>query len=289
MPAEMDVCQAHPGSVRLRLSKATWGISFKHLFDFIVALHLLVLMAPLMALAALLVKLTSPGPMVYSQTRLGRKGKPYRILKIRTMLHDCETLTGPQWSTPGDSRVTPIGRFLRRTHLDELPQLWNVLKGDMSLVGPRPERPEFATHLEKVIPYYQERLLIRPGVTGLAQVQLPGDSDLESVRRKLSYDLYYVENMNPMLDSKIIGSTVFKMLGFSYETMRKLFRLPEPHVIAENFDALPAEEAKPSPPQPNATIIQVSALNPPSTHSVQPPTTPTSFWTSVPFVAGRIL
>src|SRR5207248_4660391 len=141
--------------------------------------------------AMLLVKLTSPGPMLYTQTRLGRRGRPFTIYKIRTMLHDCESLTGPQWSTPGDTRITRVGRWLRRTHIDELPQLWNVLRGDMSLVGPRPERPEFIPELENAIPFYRDRLLVRPGITGLAQVQLPPDTDMDSVRRQLAHDIYY--------------------------------------------------------------------------------------------------
>ena len=105
--------------------------------------------------------------------RLGKNGRPFRLHKIRTMRHDCEKATGPRWAVPGDPRITPLGRFLRQTHLDELPQLWNVLRGEMSLVGPRPERPEFVPDLEQAIPHYRDRLLVRPGVTGLAQVQLP--------------------------------------------------------------------------------------------------------------------
>jgi lipopolysaccharide/colanic/teichoic acid biosynthesis glycosyltransferase len=222
----------------LHSSKRSLALSLKVAVEFIIALGLLVVTLPIMALAVLLVKLTSAGPGIYSQARLGRHGRPYRIYKIRTMIHNCEHLTGPQWSTPGDWRITKVGRFLRRTHLDELPQLWNVLRGDMSLVGPRPERPEFAIHLEEVIPLYRSRLVVRPGVTGLAQVQLPADTDLESVRTKLAYDLYYVQNLNPWLDFKIIVSTAFKVLGVSFATMRRRFRLPRPEKVLGNFERL---------------------------------------------------
>ena len=158
---------------------------WKPAMDRVFAAVLLVPAAPVMLVVMGLVRLTSPGPMIYRQTRLGRGGRPFTMYKIRTMIHDCERLTGARWLTPGDCRVTPIGRFLRATHLDELPQLWNILRGEMSLVGPRPERPEIVPQLERVLPAYRERLRVRPGVTGLAQVQLAPDTDLESVRRKL--------------------------------------------------------------------------------------------------------
>src|SRR4051812_6541463 len=196
------------------LSPAGHGyVSVKTLFDFGAALTLLVLTAPLIVLAMALVKLTSRGPALYAQTRLGKYGQPFTLYKIRTMTHDCESLTGPCWSLPGDSRVTIVGRWLRRTHLDELPQLWNVLTGDMSLVGPRPERPEFLPKLEQVIPHYRRRLQVRPGVTGLAQVQLPPDTDLASVEIKTAYDLSYVRTLGFGLDMRLCWATFFKMLG----------------------------------------------------------------------------
>src|SRR5206468_10815773 len=136
----------------------------------------------------LLVRATSRGPAIFKQVRLGRGGRPYALYKIRSMAHDCERLTGPRWATAKDPRVTPLGRFLRRSHLDELPQLWNVIRGEMSLVGPRPERPEFVARLERQVPGYRERLGILPGITGLAQVQLPPDEDLDHVRRKVACD-----------------------------------------------------------------------------------------------------
>lgn len=208
--------------------------------DFVTALVLLILTCPLILGAMLLVKLTSSGPMLYTQTRLGRRGRPFTIYKIRTMMNDCESLTGPRWSTPGDTRVTPVGRWLRRTHLDELPQLWNVLRGDMSLVGPRPERPEFVPRLEHTVAHYRLRLAVRPGVTGLAQVQLPPDSDLESVRIKTAYDLHYIRTIGAWLDVRIAWATLFKLLGFPYTRLRTLFRLPPRLAIEESYRRLSA-------------------------------------------------
>src|SRR5262249_23650737 len=141
-------------------------------------------------------------------------------------VHQCESQTGPCWATPNDPRVTSVGRFLRRTHMDELPQLWNVLRGEMSLVGPRPERPEFVAEFKKIIPHYEERLRVRPGMTGLAQVQLPPDSDLDSVRRKLLYDTYYTHHLSFGLDVQIVLGTVCYLMRVPFCVSRKLFRIP---------------------------------------------------------------
>jgi lipopolysaccharide/colanic/teichoic acid biosynthesis glycosyltransferase len=207
-----------------------WYTACKSAVDFAIALVLLLLAAPVILFCALLVRLTSRGPAFYSQVRLGRGGRPFRIYKLRTMVHDCEKSSGARWSTPGDPRITLLGRFLRKTHLDELPQLWNVLRGDMSLVGPRPERPEFVPSLERAIPGYRDRLLIKPGVTGLAQVQLPADTDIASVRRKINYDLHYVRSVGLWLDLRLIVCTAVHMLGVPYATVGRLFRLPRPEV-----------------------------------------------------------
>ena len=188
-------------------------LRFKTALEVVAALVLLLLAAPVIALAGLLVKLTSRGPVFYTQARVGRQGRLFTILKIRTMVHDCESLTGPRWSIPGDPRVTWVGNFLRRSHLDELPQLVNVLRGEMSLIGPRPERPEFLPALEREVPGYRGRLSVRPGVTGLAQLKLAPDTDLDSVRHKLTYDLYYVENLSLLLDLRILFCTAIKTLG----------------------------------------------------------------------------
>jgi lipopolysaccharide/colanic/teichoic acid biosynthesis glycosyltransferase len=237
MPTGTETCQELSCSVKGRgFPYSGWHISLKYATDFVIALVLFVLLFPLMAVTGLLVWFTSGRPIIYSQTRRGRNGVSFQIYKLRTMLHNCETLTGPCWSTPGDPRITPVGRFLRKTHLDELPQLWNVLRGEMSLVGPRPERPEFAIELSKKIAHYGERLVIRPGVTGLAQVQLPGDTDLTSVKRKLAYDLYYVKNLNPWLDVRIILSTCFKVLGVPFSQLRQWFALPSFKMVEYHFE-----------------------------------------------------
>lgn len=151
------------------------------------------------------------------------------------MYQDAESLTGARWSTPGDSRITPLGRWLRKTHLDELPQLWNVLRGDMSMVGPRPERPEFVPQLEQAIPYYRVRLLVRPGVTGLAQVQLPPDTDLNSVRAKLAYDIFYVRHVSLSLDLRVCWATAFHVVGVSFERIASLFRFTAREVIENAY------------------------------------------------------
>jgi lipopolysaccharide/colanic/teichoic acid biosynthesis glycosyltransferase len=198
----------------------------KRCADVALAGVMLVLALPILVVVGLLVKLTSRGPVIYSQTRLGLGGKPFRIYKIRTMAHNCEKHSGPRWATSNDPRITRVGGFLRKTHLDELPQLINVLRGDMSLVGPRPERPEFVPLLEQSIPRYRERLSVRPGVTGLAQVQLAADTDLDSVRRKLVYDLYYIRHMSPWLDLQLILSTACKVFHIPFETSQVLLRVP---------------------------------------------------------------
>jgi lipopolysaccharide/colanic/teichoic acid biosynthesis glycosyltransferase len=211
--------------------------------EWLLAGVLIVLAAPVLFLTALAVKLTSRGPILYSQTRVGKNGKLFTLYKIRSMLHDCEKDSGARWSTPGDSRVTPIGAFLRKTHLDELPQLWNVLRGDMSLVGPRPERPEFTPALERAIPHYRDRLAVRPGVTGLAQVQLPADTDLSSVRRKLAYDIYYIRYRGVWLDMRLVACTAVHMAGVPYRALCLLFVMPRPEAVEVAYQ----EHGKPQP------------------------------------------
>jgi lipopolysaccharide/colanic/teichoic acid biosynthesis glycosyltransferase len=232
------------------LPRSRWYDSLKIGAEFSFALLLAVFAAPVVFVAAILIKLTSRGPAFYTQTRLGRDGHSYTIYKLRSMRHNCEKDSGPCWSKDGDPRITPVGRFLRRTHIDELPQLWNVLRGDMSLVGPRPERPEFIPHLEEALPFYRSRLLVRPGVTGLAQVQLPPDTDLASVRRKLAYDLFYVRYRNPWLDFRLILATALHMVGVPYALLGKLLRLPAGEVIEQAYQSL--------------TTISGSASNPDS-------------------------
>jgi lipopolysaccharide/colanic/teichoic acid biosynthesis glycosyltransferase len=196
--------------------------------EFLLAAVMLLLTSPLILLVMVLVRLSSRGPAIYRQQRIGLGGRTFTIYKIRTMYEDSER-DGPTWAVPGDPRVTPVGWVLRATHLDELPQLINVLLGEMSLVGPRPERPEFVEKLERDLPGYRRRLAVRPGVTGLAQVQQPPDTDLASVRRKLNYDLYYVERIGPWLDARLIAGTVLKCLGVPFAWIGWVLQLPDPN------------------------------------------------------------
>jgi lipopolysaccharide/colanic/teichoic acid biosynthesis glycosyltransferase len=218
--------QAPPDGVRWRRPAAADAFS-KRATDLMVAGVLLVLLAPLLVLVGVLVKLTSRGPVIYTQTRAGRRGQPFSIHKFRTMVHDCERQSGVRWATPDDPRITRLGRFLRRTHLDELPQLWDVVRGAMSLVGPRPERPEFIPNLEQAIPGYGGRLEGRPGMTGLAQLQLPPDTDLASVSRKLRYDLHYLREASLSLDLRILLCTALYLGGVPYRTAGRWLRLPQ--------------------------------------------------------------
>jgi lipopolysaccharide/colanic/teichoic acid biosynthesis glycosyltransferase len=181
--------------------------------DFALAALMLVPALPVMLACALLVRLTSPGPAIYAQARVGRGGAVFTLYKIRTMRHDCERLTGPQWSKPGDTRITRVGRVLRALHLDELPQLWNVLRGDMALIGPRPERPEIVAKLREQVVGYDRRHAVKPGITGFAQVHLPPDSCLRTVRNKLAYDLFYVRNRGPCMALFVLFATGLKVLG----------------------------------------------------------------------------
>jgi lipopolysaccharide/colanic/teichoic acid biosynthesis glycosyltransferase len=221
-----------------------WYVACKTAFDFVAAAVLLVPAAPVIALAALLVKLTSRGPAFYTQTRVGRNGRLFTIYKLRSMIHRCESLTGPRWSIPGDPRVTRVGHVLRVTHLDELPQLLNVLRGEMSLIGPRPERPEFVPELERALPRYRERLAVLPGVTGLAQVQLPADTDLNSVRTKLAYDLYYIRHLSPGLDLRLLGCTALYAFGVPFRWSRRLFGVPDADTVRRAVPIVATAEAR---------------------------------------------
>jgi lipopolysaccharide/colanic/teichoic acid biosynthesis glycosyltransferase len=186
----------------------------KALFDRALALALLIPGLPLIGLLVLLVRLTSRGPGIYSQRRVGRGGYVFVMYKLRSMRTDAESATGPVWAGAGsDSRVTPLGYWLRKLHLDELPQLFNVVRGEMSLVGPRPERPEFVYVLAKQIPGYMDRLAVLPGITGLAQVNLPADTDLDSVRRKLALDCEYIDQASLLLDLRLILCTILRVFG----------------------------------------------------------------------------
>ena len=217
--------------------------AYRQGIEYLVAALLLAVALPVMAIAILLIKLTSRGPAFYLQTRLGRYGRLYTIYKLRTMVNNCERFSGACWAKTNDPRVTAVGSVLRKLHIDELPQLWNVLRGEMSLIGPRPERPEFLHELEKAIPQYRLRLLVRPGITGLAQVQLPPDTDLASVRRKLPYDLYYVRHSSPWLDMRIYLATMLHLSSAPVPLRRGLLLLPHGEQLQIDADASGADSA----------------------------------------------
>lgn len=187
-------------------SEVTFYDPLKRAGEFIGALALGIILLPFEILIALLVLATSRGPIIYKQVRVGEKGKNFTLYKFRTMRVDAEK-DGPQWSTKDDTRTTVIGGALRKSHLDELPQLWNIVAGSLSFVGPRPERPEFVAKLEAKIPYYEARLLIKPGVTGWAQINHHADVTDEDVVEKLQYDIYYLKHRSPILDFAIILKT----------------------------------------------------------------------------------
>ncbi|MGQ9917494.1 MAG: sugar transferase [Bryobacteraceae bacterium] len=187
-------------------------LALQRAYSFVFALAGAVLTLPLMALIWLLVKATSPGPGIYRQRRVGRNGRVFEVLKFRSMYQDAEAHTGAVWAAENDPRITPLGRWLRRLRLDELPQFFNVLKGEMAIVGPRPERPEFVEVLSRQIPYYNQRHTIPPGITGWAQINHRYGESLEDVVTKLEYDFYYLKHLGLSLDLYILFHTVKVML-----------------------------------------------------------------------------
>jgi len=189
-----------------------WEKLVKRLLDIVISIVVLVIMLPLIIVISVVIRLTSKGPAIYSQERVGKKGKPFTMYKFRTMRIDAEAETGPTWAQENDPRITKVGALLRKTRLDEIPQFYNVLKGEMSLVGPRPERPYFVSRFKDEIPMYTRRLRVRPGITGWAQVKWKYDSSLDDVKEKTKYDLFYVENMSLRMDFKILINTIFSMV-----------------------------------------------------------------------------
>lgn len=181
---------------------------FKRLFDIAASLMLLALTLPLILLGALAVKLESKGPAFYRQRRVGLYGQGFDIIKLRSMRQDAEVAGKAVWAEKDDPRITRVGRFIRKVRIDELPQCWSVLKGEMSFVGPRPERPQFVEDLEQQIPYYAERHMVKPGITGWAQINYPYGASIEDSRHKLEYDLYYAKNYSPFLDVLILLQTL---------------------------------------------------------------------------------
>ena len=179
----------------------------KRIFDILASLALLVIAAPLILIGAIIVKLESKGPAFFRQTRVGLYGEAFELIKLRSMRQDAEVNGEAVWAQKNDPRITRVGKFIRMTRIDELPQAWSVLKGDMSFVGPRPERPEFVTDLETKLNYYAERHMVKPGITGWAQINYPYGASLEDARHKLEYDLYYAKNYTPFLDVLILLQT----------------------------------------------------------------------------------
>ncbi len=197
--------------IRDVLSAKEFG--FRRIFDFVFALILIVLLLPFFALVALAIRLESPGTIFYSQQRVGKNGKIFSVYKFRSMVQDAEKLSGPVWAQKEDPRITKVGRFMRKTRIDELPQLMNILKGDMSFIGPRPERPFFVESFKKQIPMYTKRLKVKPGVTGLAQVTVGYDETLEDVKEKIRCDIEYIEHADSIkMNLKILWKTIFVVL-----------------------------------------------------------------------------
>jgi sugar transferase (PEP-CTERM system associated) len=187
-------------------------VTMQSVYSWLLCLVMLAIALPVMLLVALAVRLSSAGPILYRQMRTGKDGVPFLLYKFRSMYKDAEAHTGAVWATKDDPRVTPLGRWLRRLRLDELPQLFNVIRGEMSLVGPRPERPEFVRVLQEKIPYYRQRLCVRPGITGWAQINHKYGDTIEDTITKLEYDLYYIKNLAPSLDAYIVFHTVKTVL-----------------------------------------------------------------------------
>ncbi len=180
---------------------------FKRLFDILASLILLLVAFPLVIVTAVLIKLESRGPALYRQQRVGLYGQAFDVLKLRSMRQDAEAPGEAVWAEENDPRITRIGRIIRKIRIDELPQCWSVLKGEMSFVGPRPERPKFVEDLEQALPYYAERHMVKPGITGWAQINYPYGASIDDARQKLEYDLFYAKNYSPFLDLLILLQT----------------------------------------------------------------------------------
>lgn len=210
----VDYARQHLSVIASAEDSPGWRLYWlgKGVFDVALALLGLVVLALLMPIVAVGNALTSPGPLFYRQQRVGRRGQPFVLFKMRTMVADAESASGAAWAAEGDPRITPVGRWLRRTHLDELPQVINVLRRDMSIVGPRPERPQFVGEITSLLPVYRARHSVRPGLTGWAQIRYPYGQSVEDARRKLEYDLYYIKHAGFALDILIILRTIPTLL-----------------------------------------------------------------------------
>ncbi len=218
--SDLSFQELHLGRIELDAIDANWLLfadgfqngtlsrAFKRVFDIAIGLALTIVTLPLMLLTAVAIKLDSPGPVFYRQERTGLHGETFTLFKFRSMAIDAEVAGKPQWAQKRDPRVTRVGAFIRASRIDELPQLFNVLHGEMSMIGPRPERPIFVEELAKVIPFYNHRGYVKPGLTGWAQVNYPYGASVDDAREKLAYDLYYVKNRGVLLDMVILLSTV---------------------------------------------------------------------------------
>ncbi len=210
-PSSLFLILSGMGGVIARFARRSFE-RFKRISDFLLAMIGVVIASPILVFAAILIKLTSRGPVIYRQSRIGLNGEVFRIYKLRTMQADAEQITGAVWARENDPRITPVGRVLRKTHIDEIPQLFNVLRGQMSIVGPRPERPEIVRDLKKLIRDYEKRLQIRPGITGLAQVWHKYDETINDVKKKIKYDLLYIKRMCLMVDLRILAQTLIVVM-----------------------------------------------------------------------------
>jgi lipopolysaccharide/colanic/teichoic acid biosynthesis glycosyltransferase len=233
---------------------------WKGTIDVVLGAVLALLSLPVVVLLFVVVRITSPGPAVYRQMRVGKDGKVFTMYKVRTMRPNAEALTGAVWTKVNDCRVTHVGRLLRKLHLDEFPQLLNVLRGEMSLIGPRPERPEFVKVLSEAIPGYRDRLAVRPGITGLAQINLPPDSDLDSVRRKIILDVEYIKHAGPFLDCRMMLCTITRLLGLPGVHAMRLFGLERKVTIEGEPDALMTPDAETIPDVVSPTAVEERAL-----------------------------
>lgn len=211
-PGTLFLILSGMGAMIMRLARKSFA-QFKRITDLGFSVVGLTVASPVLILAGILIKLTSQGPMVYKQNRVGKNGKVFQIYKLRTMCADAEKETGAVWAKENDPRVTPVGGVLRKTHIDEIPQLFNVIKGQMSIVGPRPERPELVRDLKTLILDYEERLKVNPGITGLAQVRHKYDETIEDVKKKIKYDLLYIKKMCWLVEMRILAQTFLVVLS----------------------------------------------------------------------------
>lgn len=234
-PAGSPTWSANRRADRISRAETDHPIYFpiKHCCERLFAAVLLVAVSPLILVLIALVRLTSKGPGIYRQERVGLDRKTFDVFKLRTMYQDAEADGQAKWSQKGDPRITPLGRFLRRTHMDELPQLWNVVVGDMSLTGPRPERPCICKKLNHHIDNYYARTSVKPGITGVAQINLEPDRTIDDVRRKQCLDMHYIENANAWLDFRMVMATVLRMVGIRGSVVTRWMGLCRKDIIEQ--------------------------------------------------------